>query len=644
MIESRRAFTRDVVFFAILAGALSPLVHGYRFGSGNQISELPIILRAIDPGWLAGDFYTDATGGHGPRVYYAWLLARLASLVPLEGLFLGLTCLSSAAIVLSACMAARRISGGSMLAATLAGTLVTSVSSIELGGSGRLFRGDLTASHLATAVALFALWAGITRRPVLCGTLGGAAALVHPAIGIEYGLLGLAASGAGLLWERREREPRDEGGASAGEDRGAARDGVGAWLAGGSILLAVVTLAWWLPAGGDSAGARWVEIESRLRHPHHALASTFPLRDWLLLGAFLAAALLCWRRRFHAPTADRDLMRRLLVPAGAALLAFVAGWLFTEVLPSPSWAAARLFRLAGVIKWIGLVLVGVVAAEWLDRRARARNPFGWLLVAGCGIAQPLMALIGIFGGLLHEGLRRDRAWSRLTRGACLVVAAALLIRHGSREEAILVMVLLSFGLLLAGGRPTLTRLGAPAAATALVVSAFLAARAGLPVPFVEPPAIALRDVAATPAALFAREATPPGSVFVTPPGMGRFRLEAERPIVVDFKAFPFGQASMEEWRERLVSLYGEPSGIGFAAEEEMDRSYRRISGARLVEAGARYGASFAVLYRATPTEFPVIHEDAEYRIVRLPAPGLARSGSSRATPPEGASLAPLPDP
>ena len=70
-----------VLLFSILVGVMGTL-WGYRYGDGNQIEQLPIVMRAINPTYLANDFFTNVTQNAGPRAYFADFVARLARLLP----------------------------------------------------------------------------------------------------------------------------------------------------------------------------------------------------------------------------------------------------------------------------------------------------------------------------------------------------------------------------------------------------------------------------------------------------------------------------------------------------------------------------------------------------------------------------------
>ena len=48
--------------------------------------------------------------------------------------------------------------------------------------------------------------------------------------------------------------------------------------------------------------------------------------------------------------------------------------------------------------------------------------------------------------------------------------------------------------------------------------------------------------------------TPNDAIFIIPPTMEDFRLRANRAIVVDWKAFPFKDSAIIEWRDRIFDV------------------------------------------------------------------------------------------
>ena len=120
-------------------------------------------------------------------------------------------------------------------------------------------------------------------------------------------------------------------------------------------------------------------------------------------------------------------------------------------------------------------------------------------------------------------------------------------------------------------------------------------------------------------ARFCRVHLPEAALVLTPPREGRFRLVAERAIVVDFKSPTTRDATMVEWRRRIADCYGAAEGGGFRAAEELDGQYRRMTDDRLEKLARRYGVTHAVLYSETPSRLAVLYEDERFKLVQLSA-------------------------
>ena len=116
---------------------------------------------------------------------------------------------------------------------------------------------------------------------------------------------------------------------------------------------------------------------------------------------------------------------------------------------------------------------------------------------------------------------------------------------------------------------------------------------------------------------YTRENIPEDAVFLTPPMLGRFRIEARRAIVVDFKSFPFQDWAMVEWKERLLDCYGKVKNTGFPAAQEMDELYKNITKEKILFVAKKYEISYAILYKETPSEFPTVFENDSYKIVNV---------------------------
>jgi hypothetical protein len=118
-------------------------------------------------------------------------------------------------------------------------------------------------------------------------------------------------------------------------------------------------------------------------------------------------------------------------------------------------------------------------------------------------------------------------------------------------------------------------------------------------------------------ARWSRAHTPVDAVFVIPPGLGSFRLIAERAVVVDYKSLPFGASAMRTWYQRMLALYGPVSAGGFPGLRQMEENYARLSDPEIARLNARFGAAYAVLYARTPTTRAALYRNATFQIVQL---------------------------
>jgi hypothetical protein len=109
--------------------------------------------------------------------------------------------------------------------------------------------------------------------------------------------------------------------------------------------------------------------------------------------------------------------------------------------------------------------------------------------------------------------------------------------------------------------------------------------------------------------------TPKDALFVVPPGMQAFRLEARRSVFVDFKTFPGSQPAVAwEWRQRLEEVVGYDAkaleqGQGWPGLVWWDRAYaKRNPPDRILGLLTSTGADFFVvdrLYQQLPPHLPL---------------------------------------
>ena len=613
-----------VLLFSILIGLMASL-WGYRYGGGNQIEQLPIVMRAIDPSFLTHDFFTNATQGFGPRTFFALIVAFLVRAIQgqqsaafqmaLPAVYLALTILGNIGIAFVTARFARDLFDGSDLAGLLSAAAVMTLKSFWLGYSNVTYDYFLEPAHLAMPFLILAIWAGLRRQPLFCLLAAGMAALIHPLMGLETGVLML---GVILIVTVRQwfRHP-------AGTSDSLTRE---FWiqLITGGILFAGVCGIILVPyeSGIHIPDSQFIQILAVFRHPHHYVPSSFGIWQYLQALVFLGPAGIAWY--YGAKVSSR--LRSLFLPV-AALVAFLVvlslgGYLFVEVFPSRLWTTAQTLRLLFIIKWLGLVMIaGWVGFQLETSRRHEVASF-----------VPLASLISQLTLFLSSVARVLRDWTEkhiplitpiFREGPVLVLMVPLLLVFPPDARIYIlfpVFALMAFCLFYWGKH--WLALTVNLVLTALILVILIAGNRFLPssvMAFVDQPVMTLSQLSGDniDMAAFARANTPADAIFLTPPNMGEFRYTAERAIVVDFDAFPFEDQAMAEWQQRILDCYGIPSLTGFDAVPQMRDHYTAITDDDLLHLQVKYGFTYAVLYDSTQTSFPVLYQNQTFKLVSI---------------------------
>jgi Domain of unknown function (DUF6798) len=636
---------------------------GYQFGQDNHLVHLVELRRTLDEGFLRHDWFLNA-GGEGVRHAYLQLLAPLARLVGPALAAFTLWCLQTGLVAVGAYRLGRALHG-ERGAAYLAAALALFVPDLTLGDHW-LVRESLNPGPLAKALALLALALYFDRRRAGLAALV-AATLIHVQVGIQ------AAGLVAVMWTARcVRAWR------AGEATPTLRPaGLAAACVLGAAAAAILPLLG--PGEGLESAERWVLV-AQFRFPWHYLASCwFPphyagfaglgvagvlamrlggfrrrsLALAVLLGgvalALIAAAQAGWLdARWSAawlelgavfglaalgealapgPGAAEpgpgDRAVELLALGGALIACVVAAWVFIEVIPLDLALGLRLLRTTVFWKAVALVVIAGPVA-----RALVRGPVSEALPAACAVVALLTGrLVLVVAALAGLDVARRLGGRRGSLVSLLIAAAiaTVLGRSGAIHEP---PAILAGGLLAAAG---LARLGAFAgpgrrravggalALVALGSVAIAAPRLGLAGRLSLERRVPGGDLEQL--ALWARTETESDAVFLVPPHAASWRLVAERAVVVDLKAVPFGRAAMREWHERIADLAGRSGRSPSALVRDLAlprcrwplgplaRAYAALDGAEVRRLAAKYSARYVVREGGAPLPFRIRHRE-----------------------------------
>jgi hypothetical protein len=607
-----------VVLFCITAGIVGTFANNYNFGGpdgGDQIEQLVTVLRTIDPQYLPQDFFANANDGYvGPRYYYAHLMAAMAHVLPLSALFLLLTILVHTALALLTFHVSRRLFGKGDLPAILAVALVLHTHGIELGADAAIAGQELTPKLLARPIALLSLWCALNGRTLWCVALAMPAILVHPLVGFETAAVGLVARAIELLWP---------GQVSAESPRRFRLASAAMVAVGLGAITCFSYLLFDTNAGPPVSLPQFIAIQAYCRAPHHYLPSTFPPVDYYLAAMFFLAAGLAWWLWKNSEGAGAPMPFRVLAVNVVLLSLLIGGYVFVEVFPSRLWITAQTFRMLSVAKWFALMLMAGTAGRLIGRRRTVDGSGpGWCVLMGAGQFEPIVVLgahvLHMLQGAISAG--RSAVGMRLLTGLLFIFCVAMGVDGLWTEPmGVLLVAGLGFWYLLDPPRwywrwtPLFLVLGA----TWLLIGP---RTPGFHIPRVLPrPFVTLDDPRSPCHALahFAREHTPPESLFILPPDIANFQLIANRAAVVQWKAMPFSDRAMVQWYQRMRDCYGDANWKDLPPKPQLVHRYRHIPQSQLLAVAAKYGATHAVLDAATPCELTTLYQDARWKIVSL---------------------------
>lgn len=537
-----------------LFGGLAVGVSGFSSDS-NHPTYLPPMLHYLDAGYLAKDWWLASA-----RHYHFAFFAIAAVLARLDILEVGLAVLNvlTVAGALYACfliiadiVRTRRIT---ILALFVAMFLATR--SFYSVGASYLFTPSLQASSLAATATLVAMLYLLRRRLVACGLWLVVAGLAH----VNFLVVNLPFFGAAWLLTVAQ-DP-----ALRGDVRRIVTNLLA--LLGPSLLLLVAFAPLLLDIGAQPLSpsqarmADWIFF--RFAVPFHYDPRTYldrfyPLLCWLGLG-------LLWTRHAVADPAQRRVAYAMQI---ALALVIGAATALTTIVFVPAVSRLFVWRLAPFAELLAvlMIVIGAVRAGHRDAADGARAD--WFLLA-CSITL-LPVLLLPPANPVGQIVSTQGLWPAAMMLAVVFAWVAL------RWTA---------------GRPLFSgRWPLAAGLAALLLAAFLVqpsdgmqSRYSLLLPSRD--RVEQRDLFAV-----IRRITPRDAMFLTPPDLDAFRLEAERATVVDIKAMPINRGGLIAWYERLAAISGDRHPANMNA---VIAGYAALDPARIAQLRHAYGIGYIV--------------------------------------------------
>jgi len=326
----------------------------YEYAVSNQTNQFPLIRHALDPTYLAADWTVAARTGFGsPRFFYTQFVAAFVELLGFPAAVFLLYLLGTVVILAAAYRIVTTLFGDRLVAVLVIGAMISPLTDvIDLGGNV-LVKSYLIPSHLANALILVGLYWTLQRRYRPAFGVLGVATLFHVVNGFWMSVVAGLCAVAIEAWSPLRNADL--------------REAIGRIPWDGAAIYGVISLVGIAPMLAENAttdaGWRGVYLMAWVRHPHHYVPSTWPV--WqvalaILFTAVAVGAMVVFGDRLFADTRAK---RAGVVWTAALVVVFVAGWLFTEVVP-----VAFLIKLQPyhVDDFLFLVLYGAVFALGIE--------------------------------------------------------------------------------------------------------------------------------------------------------------------------------------------------------------------------------------------------------------------------------------
>lgn len=558
------------------------IAYGYNFSRENVFNQMPAVMALLDPTLYRQDFYVQAMTQFTPRSYYYYAL-----LVPVKlGLSMPLVCFIYFAIAFAAfslgLYAIGRHLGQSKLSAAVLAFLGLAVADGTVGFTD-LFRRSPLPSIYAIGIAIWGIYFCLRQRWVRGYVLLGISCLLQFLIGLLPGLL---LTPALIVHSVRAKRPWQA-----------------LWAWGALLVLAGLVYAPTVLSGNTGSDllsdAEFVWLYGYVRHPHHIIMSMFSVSSWRRFAYFLMAGLVCLYGAQRL-TQLHKITLGLTMVTGCGLL--LVGYGLVELHPVAMVAKLQFARTTPFILLMGLAAIAVYASE---KYHQGNQALGLLLIATPVIdnAGGLITLIVAVLSLIKPG---PAVWQWLNQRnqSLLWLSYSLFLGILAVTYSYHVALFLSFAypFLIDEFPGLLKRLRPVAYVVAAISSLFILLHVGGVVthrslgPLHR--AIKLYPQVDSPVKTLAvnfRDSTPVDALVIVPPSDRIFRFYSQRSVVVSFKGFPFTDAGMVTWRQRMEALLGE---LPVNLEGVLDQRFSQRTGAELVQIAADFGATH-ILTRKT---------------------------------------------
>ena len=571
-----------------LAMALSGFVaYGYNFSKENVFNQMPAVMALVDPTLYSQDFYVQEMLQFTPRSYYYYAIAlpvKLGLSVPMACFIYFLIAFAGFSLGL---YAIGRELGQSKLSAAVLPFLGLAVVDGTVGYTD-LFRRTPNPSVYAIAIAVWGIYFCLQQQWIRGHILFGISCLLQFLIGLLPGVLFTPAL---IFYCLSNKQPKQL---------------LGAW--GALLVLAGMVYSPMVLTGTTSSdllsSSDFIWLYGYVRHPHHIIMSTFSVNSWWRFVHFLVAGLACLYGSRQLKPHHKITMSSFML-AGCGLLAI--GYWFVEVFPIATVAKLQFARTTPFILLMALTAIAVYASEHYRRGNQA---LALLLIAAPVVDNygGVSTLVLVILSLLKPGGSAfwQRVNQRVNRLPWLIYTLFLIVLTVTYSFHLALFLSFAYPFLLEEFPAKRLRPAAYVITAVCVVFVGLHMGGVIVHRSLGPVHRAIKfgplyDHPVKKIGVNFRDRAPTDALVLVPPADRIFRFYSQRSVVATFKAFPFTDAGIVTWQQRLEAMVGT---LPENAEDKLNAIFMERTSAELVDVAKQFGADYILTRQEWHPDMP----------------------------------------
>ncbi len=540
-----------LLFFIILS---YPFLIKYNYVAYNQYEQLPLILRYLNPSFLINDWSLNLNAQFSPRIFFTVYMAFWGKMISLPVAYF-INYLLGISFIAFATFLFSYLYHKSNLNSLLTTLLILYGDKITLGGNDLVGR-DFDPSRPAFSLVILGFVLLLKNKLFWSSLLFSLAAYLHPLIGIEAPAIFYFSMIIVFINKRDKLKP--------------ILKSVFLYIFFSLPSFITYIISFLNQNKNETSKTELLKIIAKIASPFHYLPSSWPINFYLLFGVFTFLFIWFFKivpNQFQTKT-KATIKNIILIIAVLCILSFI----FTEVYPVYSIVIAQFFRMTVILYWLfAVILYSACIATALNPKLNIFLRF---------LAGTLPLILSQFYKVIVPGS------THFLYIVLVIIISIILVSNSLKRfrNIVLILTLLSLSLLYRHYQFLFDPL----------------------YPFITPE---------TKIAMWVKNNINNDSLFLVPPDFIRFRLIAEKPIIVDRLVIPFEEKGIIQWLERMNDISGNNiNRYSIDNDSLFIEGYKKMDMERLKVLKTKYGFDYLIMGKNRQLPLPFVYNDSDYAI------------------------------